>query len=129
MKDETTIWLTYAQENLESAKILVDSHLLNPCLQNIQQSVEKSLKALFIEHAIKLKKTHNISELNNILCDHGYDIELPDEDCEFLDSIYLPSKYPLGSVLPYYEPDETLCHQGISIAQHVFHAVTTMLHT
>ncbi len=129
MKDDSSRWLTYAQENLESAAILVDSHLFNPCLQHIQQSVEKALKAVFIEHAFTLKKTHSIGALKNLLCEHGIDIDLSDEDCEFLDAIYLPSIYPLGSVLPHYEADRTICQQGISIAQDVFHMVKNLLET
>jgi len=41
------------------------------------------------------------------------------EDCDLLDSIYLPSKYPLGSVLPDFEPDITLCRQCIALAEKV----------
>ena len=92
MKDETKIWLDYSKENLESAKILLESELLNTCLQNVQQSVEKLLKALLIENSIKLKKTHSISELKNLLLNNGLKIDFFEEDCEFLDSIYLPSK-------------------------------------
>ncbi len=50
-----------------------------------------------------------------------------DYSCEFLDSIYLPSKYPLGSVLPLYEPDIKICNNGISIAQNVFSYVAKIL--
>ena len=127
MKDETKIWLYYSKENLDSAKILLESKLFNPCLQNIQQSVEKLLKALLIENSIKLKKTHSISELKNILANNGLNIDISDEDCEFLDSIYLPSKYPLVGVLPYYDPDFEICNNGISIAQNVFSYVNKIL--
>jgi len=44
MKDETQVWLKYSEENFQSAKILLGSKLFNPCLQNIQQSVEKTQK-------------------------------------------------------------------------------------
>ena len=37
MNDETQIWLKYSKENLDSAKILLDSKFFNPCLQNIHQ--------------------------------------------------------------------------------------------
>jgi len=50
MKDETKIWLNYSKENLEASKILMESGLFNPCLQNVQQCVEKSQKALLIEN-------------------------------------------------------------------------------
>ena len=49
MKDETRLWLVYAQENLTSALVLLQSCLFNPCLQNTQQAVEKSLKACLFE--------------------------------------------------------------------------------
>ena len=123
MKDETKIWLDYSKENLNSAKVLIESKFFNPCLHNVQQCVEKSLKALFIEKSIKLKKTYSISELKNILSDNGMNIEVSDEDCELLDSIYLPSKYPVSSVLPYYEANHEICNNGISIAEDVFNFV------
>ena len=127
MKDEAKSWLKYSIENLDSAKILLDSKLFNPCLQNIQQSVEKALKALLIENDLKLKKTHSISELKNILLNNGLNIEISDEDCEFLDSIYLPSKYPLSSVLPNYEPDFEICDNGITIAQNTYEFVNRFI--
>jgi hypothetical protein len=56
MKDETKRWLDYADENLRSAKLLLDNKLFNPCLQNVQQAVEKMLKAILAELAIKIKQ-------------------------------------------------------------------------
>jgi len=52
MQEETKSWLTYSEENLEAAKVLIVSELYNPCLHNIQQSIEKALKSLFIEKVI-----------------------------------------------------------------------------
>ena len=127
MKDETKIWLEYAQENLESAKVLSQSELYNPCLQNVQQSVEKALKALFIENTVKFKKTHNISELKNTLSSIDINVDLSEDECDFLDSIYLPSKYPLGNALPYYAPDLEICKQSISIAKKVYEYVEKSL--
>jgi HEPN domain-containing protein len=80
MKNETKNWIKYAIENLESAKVLIDSQLYNPCLQNAQQSVEKALKALLIEHSIKFFKTHSISELKYTLEKNGIIIEIKDEE-------------------------------------------------
>lgn len=123
MRDETRLWLDYAKENFESAKVLLKSDLYNPCLQNIQQSIEKALKAILIENSYKLKRTHSITELKNILEKNEIDIELSDEECELLDSIYLPSKYPVGHVLPYYEPNKALCVKGISIAESLLESI------
>jgi len=127
MKDEAKIWLDYAEENFQSAKILLASELFNPCLQNVQQCVEKALKALLVENSIKLIKTHSIAELKNMLHNKKIDIEISEEECEFLDSIYLPSKYPIASVLPFYQPDAEICNQGISIAEAVLKSVQNIL--
>ena len=67
MKDETKIWHNYAAENLESARILLKSSLFNACLQNVQQCVEKLLKALLVEFSYKLIKTHSIAKKNEVV--------------------------------------------------------------
>ncbi len=54
-------------ENFDSANILLKSKLYNPCLQNVQQAVEKALKALLIEKGRHFKKNHDILELKNVL--------------------------------------------------------------
>ena len=117
MKDETRTWLRYSEENLRSAALLLDSGLFNPCLQNAQQSVEKALKALLVEFSLRFEKTHSIAALNALLENQRIHIELTQDDCELLDSIYLPSKYPLGSVLPDFEPDEAICRRCVEIAE------------
>jgi len=103
MKNETRVWLSYAGENLEAAKILLEQGLYNPCLQNVQQSIETSLKALLLERIHSQRNTHSITELIRILHEHQINLSLTDEECDLLDSIYLPSKYPLNGVLPDFE--------------------------
>jgi HEPN domain-containing protein len=127
MKDETRNWLRYADENYRSGKILTESGLFNPALQNIQQAMEKSLKALFIEKGIPLQKTHSIGRLITLLEEKGFSIELELEKVELVDSIYLTSKYPVGSVLPDFHPDENLCIELLEFARHVLHDVEIYL--
>lgn len=117
MKDETRKWIEYSDENLESSKILLESNLFNPCLQNIQQAVEKILKAVLVDNGMKIKKTHSISELKSILAENKIAIDITDDQCDLLDSIYLPSKYPIGNVLPDFEADEQTCRDCITIAE------------
>ncbi len=116
MKDETKQWLKYADENLESSKILCESHLYNPSLQNSQQSIEKYIKAYFIENGLKLQKTHNILLLNEILKQNDIYLNITDDEIDLIDTIYLSSKYPFGSVLPDFEPDKNICLNCIEIA-------------
>ena len=128
MKGETKQWLKYADENLRSAKVLLDNKLFNPCLQNAQQAVEKMLKALLVEFSVKFKKTHSINELAMLLAENHLDINLVEEERELLDSIYLPSKYPLGSILPDFEPDDQICKNCIAIAERVKESALALLH-
>jgi len=128
MKDETGNWLEFGEENLKSAKVLLESGLFNPCLQNSQQAVEKMLKAVLVEFSLKFKKTHSINELAIMLGENGLTVDLAEDERDLLDSIYLPSKYPLGSVLPDFEPDEKTCTACIAIAERVEESVLSILH-
>jgi HEPN domain-containing protein len=127
MKEETKNWLTYSEENLEAAKVLLNNKLFNPCLQSIQQSIEKALKSLFIEKEIPFKKTHNILELKTILERNGISLALTEDNCDFLDSIYLPTKYPLGSALPDFYADENICKNSFSLADKVLKEVKSLI--
>jgi len=127
MKKDTEAWLTYAEENLASAEILRQSRLFNPCLQNLQQAVEKFLKAVLIEKSAGLTKTHSIRELNGILAGLGVSVEITEDEVDLLDSIYLPSKYPAFSVLPPFMPDDEICGQCMVIAQSVRFSVRKTL--
>ncbi len=123
MKDEAKIWMKYADENLKSARLLLNGSLFNACLQNIQQSVEKSLKALLVEFSIKLIKTHSIGKLTAALAEHDVDVDITEDECDLLDTIYLPSKYPLGGVIPDFEPDADICRQCLFISKKVIKSV------
>jgi len=127
MREETKSWVEYAEENIDAAIVLLGSSLFNPCLQNIQQSVEKAMKALIIEKAIGLKKTHSISELNVLLIRNNLDVNITEDECDLLDSIYLPTKYPVGSVLPDFEPDNQICVVAIDIAKRVLEDVKSIV--
>ena len=127
MQEETKRWFKFSEENYEAAQILLNSDLYNPCLQNIQQAIEKALKSLFIEKLIPFKKTHNILELKYMLSTNDILIKLTDDDCDFLDSIYLPSKYPIGSALPLFYPDKEVCKKSIGLAENVIAQVKELI--
>lgn len=127
MKDQTKKWLEYADENLQSAKVLLDNELFNPCLQNVQQSVEKMLKAVLAESGIKIKKTHSINELVTILAENGMEVNIEEDERDLIDSIYLPSKYPIGGILPDFEPDMQTCLQCVAVAERVRESVKSFL--
>ena len=127
MKNETKAWIDYADENLKSAKVLLQNGLFNACLQNIQQAAEKHLKSLLIERGTGLIKSHNIRQLINALAEHHMTITMSEDEIDLLDSVYLPSKYPLMSVLPKFLPDKKLCEKCINIAFQIKNSVLDLL--
>ena len=127
MKKETEAWIVYADENLKSAEVLLQNGLFNACLQNIQQAVEKYLKSLLIEKGIGLIKSHNIRQLINTLAEQQMTITMPEDEIDLIDTVYLPSKYPLMSVLPKYFPDKNLCEKCLTIVFQIKNSVLDML--
>lgn len=119
MKADTAQWLKYAAENLAAAETLAAQNLYNACLQNCQQCAEKALKAAVLEFALPFVKTHSISQLLETLRADGHPAALSEDDADLLDSIYLPSKYPVASVLPSYEPDAAVCARCLAAARAV----------
>ena len=107
--------------------MLLQSRLHNSCLQNIQQASEKYLRALCVEFSIGLKKTHNMHAIMTLLKKKGKEEIVSEDECELLDSIYLPSKYPLGSVLPNFEPGQKVCLECLRIASKIRGYVSSAL--
>jgi len=127
MKNETKAWIDYADENLKSAEVLLQNGLFNACLQNIQQAAEKHLKSLLIEKGTGLIKSHSIRQLIHALAEHQITITMSEDEIDLLDSIYLPSKYPLMSVLPRFMPDKKLCETCMAIASKIKNSVLDLL--
>ena len=81
------------------------------------------MKAALLAREVGFQKTHSIEMLNRQLKSTGLETGLSDDDCELLDTIYVPTKYPTGSVLPQFSPDHEIGAQCIEIAERVRVAV------
>lgn len=123
MKADHSDWLEYANENLSISRLALDGGYYNACLQNVQQAVEKFLKAALLKSGQQFPRTHSIESLKQQLADIGIEVGLSDEDCDLLDAIYVPSKYPLGEALPDFRPDEALGAKCIAIGERARRAV------
>ena len=124
---ECNNWFAYADENLAVARLALKGGYYNACLQNIQQAVEKYLKTALLARNVAFQKTHSIETLNRDLLAVGVNTKLSEEDCELLDTIYLPSKYPIGSALPDFNPDEEIGQRCVEIAERARKAVQPLL--
>ena len=119
MKAETQRWLEYAEQDEASAGILWRSHLYNPCLYHAQQAIEKYLKAVMSEREIRIRRIHSIRGLVNTFTAKAIDVALQDDEIDLIDSIYMPARYPVGSVLPLFEPDQAICDQCLRIVRRI----------
>ncbi len=120
-------WLAYAAENLEVAKASLHGGWLSACLQNTQQATEKPLKAVMISRNCPVRRSHNTRELARDLKQSGCDMGLTDDDCELIDSVYLPSKYPPDSAMPSAMPDRSLCQTCLDIPERALASARSQL--
>ena len=90
MRDEAQVWLTYAEENFEVAKLALAHGYVNACLHNVQQAIEKALKAVVIEHGLEFRRTHSVRELTQLLATAGLRVDVSDAESDLIDSIYVP---------------------------------------
>ncbi len=119
MKNETHTWLSYADENLAVSALALDHGHLNACLQNAQQAVEKYLKAVIVERDLDFRRTHSVRELVGILTAQDIVVSISEDEVDFMDAIYVPSKYPVYSALPNTIPEPEICRDALNIAGRV----------
>jgi HEPN domain-containing protein len=117
MNAEALQWLDYAGENLEMARVGLERELLNASMQNAQQAVEKALKALLINSGNEIPRTHSIRELVRQTVASGISVDLSIEECDLLDAIYIPSKYPVYGILPGDVASRGTCESCLLIAE------------
>lgn len=59
-------WLVLAKKNLETARLLIrENHFTDIIAIEIQQTLEKSFKAIFAFHSEKIPRTHSLEVLYN----------------------------------------------------------------
>jgi len=75
-------WRSYADENYAVACLALERGYYKACLQNVQQAIEKYMKAALGSQGIAIKKTHNIELLNRLLNDAGIETALSNDECE-----------------------------------------------
>jgi HEPN domain-containing protein len=97
MKDQVKEWLALADEDIETADILINHKncKANQIAFHCQQAIEKYFKAYLLENNWELKKTHNLTKLYNIAKtltskDFSIDTKLLDQ----IHNFYINSRYP-----------------------------------
>jgi len=90
-------WLTKADEDFEFARINLEE--AKPFLAQIcfhfQQAAEKYLKSYIIAHELEFLKIHDLPLLLKICLWKDPSFEQLREDCEFLTTFYVDTRYPV----------------------------------
>ncbi len=97
MNDTVKKWLLKSEEDYKGVKALLalgDSAFHSLICFHAQQCIEKLLKALLISHGQLVSKTHNLTELNSLICDIIPTWELPLEALDTLTVHAVASRYP-----------------------------------
>ncbi len=129
MRKATAAWFADAQEEVESASILLGHQKYRGVCRHSQQGVEKGLKALVLELGRRPPRTHDIVELMNLVVVAGTRVELPLDDAIFLNSVYR-GRYPTEEgLLPYGEPTEPDARRALTIAEGVIRHLKDALGT
>lgn len=119
MKEATKSWLEYAKKDLIAAKeLLENAEVANIVLFHSQQLVEKSLKAIFEENNIPIKKTHSINILLNLLPNQIQSkLEFDEDNIITIDEIYFNERYPSEfGILPTGFPSQKKAKEIFDIA-------------
>jgi HEPN domain-containing protein/predicted nucleotidyltransferase len=117
MKNAFQEWEKRAVEDLAMARHLYSGEFYRGACYHAQQSVEKFLKMRLLAKGWPLEKIHTIRRLTALSEQYKIQVELQEDEINFLDSIYR-SRYPAESgLLPQGEPGKTEAEHAIQIAE------------
>lgn len=121
LPDEVANWLYYAEEDFQSARIMLKEHIYNKVCYFAQQTVEKILKAYLLHNHRDIIKTHKLVDLLEgiIKFDENY-VDFQSE-VVLLDRYYMPTRYPdaLVGSLPEGLPSENQSREAMEIAEKI----------
>ena len=98
-KAETLEWLEYSKRDFDSAAFLKNMKPL-PCeiiCYLCQQSAEKALKAILVENAIPVQKTHDLTVIQKLLVP-AIDTTIINKECALLTNYATITRYPYPSM-------------------------------
>jgi len=123
------LWLRYAQDDLNSALVLLREGIYNMVCFHSQQAVEKMLKTIIAHYRVEIPRTHNLIRLQG-LCENlsGEKLEINDEKLMFLNDVYIDSRYPADfGLLPGGQSTETEARKAYDSADTIFKYLRNLL--
>jgi HEPN domain-containing protein len=93
-KHDFAIWLRLAQDDLASAKALLEEKIYSQVCFHSQQAAEKMLKAFLKSQGATPPKIHNLLELLQMCMEKDDDFIALEPGCEYLSRFYIVTRYP-----------------------------------
>jgi HEPN domain-containing protein len=93
-KIESLECLLKAEEDLKSAKVLVENSIIQTSLYHSQQCAEKTLKAILIYYDQVVPKTHDLTHLSKLAILLTPQCEISIKDSIFMTSYSWKYRYP-----------------------------------
>jgi HEPN domain-containing protein len=90
-------WIEKADEDFEFALVNFEEEkqfFAQICF-HFQQAAEKYLKAYIISHDLEFRKIHELPMLLKICLSKASLFDALEEDCEFLNTFYVETRYPV----------------------------------
>lgn len=127
MNERVKQWLSFADDDLKTARLVLKEAIYNQACFHSQQCAEKCLKAL-LESKGKVPKVHRLLELLTICQESGFDIEKWRPHLEFLDKFYTVSRYPfIVGNLPGGLPLKEDADKAVKMAEGIFKTTNNIL--
>ena len=113
------LWLKYADEDLRSARVLLEAELYSMVCFHSQQAVEKLLKALLALLGQPIPRIHSLLRLRKLSEESlGNALRLDEESLMFLNDVYLDSRYPTDlGILPTGLPNQADAQRAYDCAK------------
>lgn len=119
MKNSIKKWIKQADEELSTAKYLLQGSFYKGTCYHSQQAIEKSVKAFLLQKGWELEKIYSFERLLNIAEEYKIPIKIEEDDIIFIDSIYR-GRYPAEEgLLPLGEPSQEDAQRAVKLAEKI----------
>ncbi len=114
-------WLSFAERNLETAKLLNShNHYTDVIAIDIQQSVEKTFKAVFAFYGEKIPRTHSLEILYNFVFAKNVIKNIDKRKLLLISDYYVSERYPSPR---YFMPDKDEINDSIEFAEVILNQI------
>jgi HEPN domain-containing protein len=111
-------WLAKAWHDLTAARVLFEAdHYTDVIGAELQQAIEKTLKAYLAYDSKKIKKTHDLLEVYEMVSAYCYIDEIEIEYLAMASNFYKMEKYPIGNIEM---PDKAEVARVLEFAEDLF---------